>query len=54
MKKFRTVACVVIMVIAAIAGFFIGAVLNEAMNGAIMLSLIAGVACVVYNIDNCG
>ena len=28
MKKYRTVACVIIMVIAAIAGFFIGATLD--------------------------
>lgn len=32
MKKYRTVACVIIMVIAAIAGFFIGATLDEAMG----------------------
>lgn len=29
MKKFRTVASVIIMVIAGIVGFFIGAFLNE-------------------------
>lgn len=52
MKKFRTVACVIIMAIAAITGYFIGAFLNEAMGGAILFSMIAGIACVVYNIEN--
>ena len=33
MKKFRTVASVIIMVIAGIVGFFIGAFLNEPTNG---------------------
>ena len=52
MKKFRTVACVIIMAIAAIAGFFIGAIFNEAMGGAILFSMIAGIDCIVYNIEN--
>ena len=34
MKKFRTVASVIIMVIAGTAGFFIGAALDNAMGGA--------------------
>ena len=50
MKKYRTVACVIIMAIAAIAGFFIGATLDEAMGGAILFSMIAGIACIVYSI----
>ena len=44
MKKYRTVSCVIIMAIAAIAGFFIGATLDEAMGGAILFSMIAGIA----------
>ena len=50
MKKYRTVSCVIIMAIAAIAGFFIGSTLDEAMGGAILFSMIAGIACIVYNI----
>lgn len=38
MKKFRTVASVIIMVIAGIVGFFIGAFLNEPMAGTILFS----------------
>ena len=52
MKKFRTVASVIIMVIAGIVGFFIGAFLNEPMAGTILFSIIAGIACIVYAIDN--
>ena len=51
MKKFRTVASVIIMVIAGIVGFFIGAFLNEPMAGTILFSMIAGIACIVYAID---
>ena len=51
-KKFRTVISVIIMVIAGIVGFFIGAGINEAMCGAILFSMISGVACIVYAIDN--
>jgi lysylphosphatidylglycerol synthetase-like protein (DUF2156 family) len=52
MKKFRTVVSLIIMVIAGIAGFFLGATLNEAMLGAILFSMISGIACIVYAIDN--
>ena len=52
MKKFRTVVSVMIMVIAGILGFFVGAVLDEALHGAVLFSLIAGIACVIYTIDN--
>ena len=54
MNKFRTVASVIIMVIAGIVGFFIGVAVDEAMGGAILFSMIAGIACVVYAIDNSG
>lgn len=52
LKKFRTAVCVVIMAIAAVAGFFIGALLDEAMGGAVLFSMIAGIACIVYNMEN--
>ena len=52
MKKYRTVACVIIMAIAAIAGFFIGATLDETMCGSILFSMSAGFACIVYSIEN--
>lgn len=53
MKRFRAVASVIIMVIAGIIGFFfIGTALNEALSGAILFSMIAGIACIIYTIDN--
>ena len=52
MKKYRTVACVIIMAIAAIAGFFIGATLDETMGGSILFSMIAGIVLIIYAIDN--
>lgn len=52
MKKFRTAVSVVIMVLAAIVGLFIGAAFNEGLNGAILFSVISGFACTVYAIDN--
>lgn len=52
MKKFRTTAAVIIMAVAAIAGFFIGTLLNAPVSGAILFSMIAGIACIVYALDN--
>lgn len=52
MGKFRTVISIITMVIAGIVGFFIGAAMNEAMGGAVLFSMIAGIACIVYTIDN--
>ena len=51
-EKFRTVVSVVIMMIAGIIGLFVGAAMNEALNGAILFSLISGIACIIYTIDN--
>ncbi len=52
MQKFRTAVSVIIMVVAGTVGFFIGAAMNEPLNGAILLSGISGIACIVYAIDN--
>ena len=52
MNKFRTVVSVIVMVIAAIVGFFIGASLCDALGGAILFALIAGFACVIYTLDS--
>lgn len=54
MKKFKTVCSAVIMTIAAIMGLFVGALLNEAMGGAILFAVIAGFSRVIYAIDNPG
>ena len=52
MKKFRTVASIIVMVLAGITGFFVGISPNDGFGGAILFSLIAGIACVVYTVDN--
>ena len=52
MKKFRTVVSLIAMVLAGTAGFFIGTVLGNAFGGAILFTMTAGIACVVYTIDN--
>lgn len=54
MQKFRTVASVIIMAVCGIIGFFIGSLIEEPMGGAILFSMISGIACVVYAIDNRG
>ena len=53
MNEFRTVVSVILMVITAIVGFFVGgAAFDEALNGAILFSMITGIACIIYTIDN--
>lgn len=52
MKKFRTMISVIIMVLSGMAGLFVGAFLNDMVGGAILFSLIAGIACIIYAMDN--
>ena len=52
MKKFRTIVSIIIMFLAGIVGFFVGSSLGSAFGGAIFCSMIAGIACVIYSIDN--
>ena len=52
MKMFRTVAAVIIMLIAGFIGLFLGALLNSTIGGVILGVLISGIACIIYNIDN--
>ena len=46
-----TVISVIIMVIAAAAGLFLGAFLNDIVGGMILLALIAGIACIIHTIE---
>lgn len=52
MKSFRTIVSIVIMFFAGIIGFLVGASLEGGLDGAILCSMIAGIACVIYTIDN--
>ena len=38
--------------LAGSAGFFVGASVNDSMGGAILFSMIAGIVCVIYTLDN--
>ena len=51
-RKFRTAVSLIVMLLSGAAGFFIGAGLGNAWGGAICFSMIAGIACVVYAVDN--
>ena len=53
-KKFRTAVSLIVMLLSGAAGFFIGTALGDAWGGAICFSMIAGIACVVYAVDNRG
>ena len=47
----RVIISIILMVIAALVGFFFGAGMNEAMGGAILLSMITGFACIINAIE---
>ena len=47
----RVMISIILMVIAALVGFFLGAGMNEAMGGAILLSMITGFACTISAIE---
>ena len=40
------------MALAGFVGFFVGASVNDFMGGAIVFSMIAGIVCVIYTLDN--
>ena len=47
----RVIISIILMVIAALVGFFFGAGMNEAIDGAILLSMITGFACTISAIE---
>ena len=47
----RTMISIILMVIVALIVFFFGAGMNEAMGGAILLSMITGFACTINAIE---
>lgn len=50
MDKLKIAGPVIIMVIAGIIGFYIGALVNDMFGGAVLFSLISGIACIIYAI----
>ena len=51
MRLFRMIVSIFVMLIAGLIGFFVGLRI-EAMGGAVLFSVIAGIACVIYTIEN--
>ena len=47
----RTIGSVIIMIIASVAGLLLGALLNNAIGGMILLALISGIACIIYTLE---
>ena len=47
----RVMISIILMVIAALVGFFFGTGMSEAMGGAILLSMITGFACTISAIE---
>lgn len=43
---------VAVMMISGIVGFFAGITFNDAFGGAILFSMIAGIACIIYTIEH--
>ena len=52
MNKLRTVVSVIVMSLSAVAGMFLGAFFNSAIDGCILGALISGIACIIYVLDN--
>ena len=52
MRKYRTIISVIVMLLCAVAGLFLGALLNNAIGGCILGVLISGIACIIYVLDN--
>lgn len=51
--KSRAIVSVLIMIVAGIAGLYLGAALNDNGFGCpILCSMIAGIGCIIYAIDN--
>lgn len=48
----RTMISSVIIVIAAVIGFFMGAGINQAMGGATLFATIAGFSCAIQAIES--
>ena len=47
----RTVISIIIMVMASIAGMFLGAAMNNAIGGMILFAVISGIACIIHSLN---
>lgn len=46
-----TVVSIILMVIAAMVGLFLGMFLNDGLGGAILLAFITGIGCIIHTIE---
>lgn len=51
-SSMRTIISSVIVIIAAVIGFFMGSGMNQAMGGATLFATIAGFACTIQAIES--
>ena len=51
-SNMRTFLSVVIIIVAAFVGFFMGSGMNEEMTGATLFAMIAGFACTIQAIES--
>jgi hypothetical protein len=51
-SNMRTIISIVIIIVAAVIGFAMGAGMNEAMGGATLFATIAGFACTIQAIES--
>ena len=52
MKMGRTIISVIIKILVGIIGFSIGSIFGDRFGGAILFSMISGIGCLVYTLDN--
>ena len=45
----KTIGSAVVIILAAIVGLFLGAAMNDGLSGSILLAVIAGFVCVIYD-----
>lgn len=48
----RTIISVLIIIVASVLGFFMGAGMNQAMGGATLFATVAGFACTIQAIES--
>ncbi len=49
----KTLCSVIVMILSALVGLFIGGAFNNCIGGMILTTLFSGIACIVYTIEAC-
>lgn len=48
----KTIVSMLLMIVAAVIGAFLGAGMNDVMGGAILFAMITGFACTIYAVES--